>query len=318
MEYKRYIQTLTPADLAALARGEFKNTNVPLGGINFEYLPYTPSNEKSRWLSNLKETGMTGKRVVYSALIESETPIKSVRLLGSHDDVFFKFAGEVRPFGNNVYELNFSLPAQSSIDGPMTFTGIILNDNEKWDLPVLEKRILRATQPLRQPRPNVIGLKNEAGQMVMVQDVRADSMVTDQIVWHLGFKDPNVQLEQIEIMWLIPETIEKDGVNLGERVRSVHEVIDAKDLRQEVIAGVKIVEFTSKEASKVLASSKTSEGYITKDSLLRYMRTLQIMDTSYGAYATRQISIPSGWKSSFELKPKTNSATVSCNKVFLR
>lgn len=317
MEYQKLIMTVPAPELQRIANKEYHSTPFRLKLINYEHQAFKPANEKSRWLEKLKLVGQKNDRLEYSAVVESTKPVDSVLLLSIMDNLFFKFKGEVTSLGGNIYRLNFSLPAVSAHDQSLEMYAVAFNNEERWDLEEVVKVPLRKAVEARSIRPMVIGALGMNQELRLVHQVPTPLIETEKIVWRFGYADPNIKIEQIEIMWLVPENISKEGKQYGNRVRSIFEVIDKKDIRQVIGAGGGLgIEFVSAHASQISKEFVTQDGYVIADSLARHMKQLQMIDQNYNTYSAKSISLPTGWKSWFELKPKINPNLIRCESVF--
>ncbi|MNJ94909.1 hypothetical protein D3C87_126130 [compost metagenome] len=319
IEYQKLIQVVPQEQLQRIANKEYISAPLPLKGINSEYQPYTPANEKSRWLEKLRMSAQTNDRVEYSTVIESQTPVKTALLLAERDTYFYKFKGEVTHLTGNIYRLSFSLPAISAHDGFLDMYSIAINGRERWDLEEVVKMPLKKRIEPRSAIPSqiaVMGGTNGQNQWHVIQQIQEPLLETEEVRWRFSFKNTKTKIETIEIMWMALEQISKDGRRVGDRAKNIFEVIDAKDMRQTWVDGSLVVEILAKEASKVIPSQITPDGFEIKDSLARAMVEIQITDQNYNTTRTGTRLVNTGWKSGFTLNPKSDPASNLCKNIF--
>jgi hypothetical protein len=314
-EYQKLIQYVTDEQLQRVANKEYLSTILPLKSINVQFQSYTPAIGQSRWLDKLKLVGQKEDRVEYATVVESTKPLQTALLLAESNDIFYKFKGEVVPVSGNIYRLEFSLPSKSARAGEMIMTGIAMNGEERWDLEDVVKMPLVKSVETRSASPSQIAVLGE-DQWHFVQQIPKPALDTDEIHWRFSFKNAAAKIEQIEIMWLVAEEISKDGKRSGMRRRNVFEVIDQKDLKQTWVNGSLVVEMSAKQASQIISSQTTREGYSLKDSMVRAMVQLQITDQNYNTFLTGTRLVQTGWKSIFTLKPKASSSASRCENLF--
>jgi hypothetical protein len=315
MEYQKLIQYVSAEQLQRLANHEYGATNLPLKSINIQYQPYTPANEKSRWLEKLKLAGSAGGRVEYTTVVESATPLQSALLLGEKDTTFYKFKGEVTPVGGQVYRLKFSLPAESAYEGVLNMYAVALNGPDLWDLEEVVKVPLKKSVEPRSISPSQIAVLGK-DQWQFVQQIQNPVLDTEEIRWRFSFKNASAKIEQIEFMWVLQEDILKDGQKYGSRSRNIFEVIDQKDMKQTWVDGSLMVEVTATQASKSIPTQTNREGFAIQDSHVRAMVQLQVTDQNYNTFLTGTRLVQTGWKSAFTLKPKSNSGGKRCDFLF--
>jgi hypothetical protein len=313
-EYQRLVQVITPDELARVANQEYLTKPLPLASINIEFQPYPPANDQSRWLQNLKMTAQSQDRIEYSAVVESDKPLKNALLLGEYDTIFFRFKGQVTSLGGNTYRLVFSLPAQSAREGIMQFSAVALNDSERWDLPEVVKMPLKKSVEVRSAIPKTITVLGK-NQWHSISKLTEPSLNTSEIRWRFLFPKALAKMEQVDIMWVIPQDIWKDGKRVGARNSNLFEVIDRKDLIQTWIEGQLLVEVVATKASKILPTTVNAAGYELRDSGARAMVMMQLMDQNYNTTLTGTRLVPD-WKSLFILDIPGKSAVNSCENLF--
>jgi hypothetical protein len=314
--------TIYSSDLIALLSDiDFFQKSIPMRYVSETPILYSPDSSQ-KWMEALKIVKTEKGRHFLQGVIHTAEPLQQVLLLGDNGTRVLQIPGQVEILTAGYYQLHFSIPETSPAGGQLSLSGIVLNAKKKWDFPELLILPKKPANDISKPKSNSKSkpkLENiyawDGQDWVSAKSIKSENLdVHTEIKLRYEFSDAPVDMDHLEITWVVHSDIEKESQRHGYKFESEVEIIPGSKLIQRRKGNNLVVEFSSPHKVPVRGplkvplnvSQDSRHGYSVKNSIRASVFSILFVDQEFNAVETPMRPFATSWKYVFSaMNPQT-------------
>jgi hypothetical protein len=267
------------------------------------------------WVEVLKLTKRENGRNILEGVVKSKEPMREVSLIGQYGNSVIHFPGEFENLTGDYYKLRFSVP-EGGIGGQnLVLSGIAVNSKGKWDFAEI---LILPTRPVVGPRkPKLKNIYVWNGiSWLSVKELTSESLdVETEIRLRYEFIDAAVNMNHVEVSWLLNSDITKDDKYPGYLFQTDVEVIPAHKLSQRRQGDTLTVEFSSPIRPPRREGREGIFNYRLEPADRVSMSMVQFVGTDLHATSVGIRPIESPWKYVFPRKMPSKKTQFFCSAL---